>query len=107
MGLDIQTERVVMRPEWHHTIEDWVARCRARHPGVAALDLTLSHAAERRSTEEVLAIATTGRHSLRVHAAADIMSTALADALHNLEHEIYACEAVGERAPVRPASHRH
>ena len=44
MNIDIQTEHVLMCPDWHRMIDEWVARCRGRHPGVVGIDLTLRHA---------------------------------------------------------------
>ena len=107
MNLDIQTEHVVMRPEWHRMIEAWVALCRGRHPGVGALDLTLRHGGERRAVEEVDAVATAGPRSLRAHATADVMSVALGDALASLEHELWAAEGVEEQGRIRPARRRN
>lgn len=101
MNLDIETEHVVMRPEWHRTIESWVALCRRRHPAVAALDLTLRHGDGRPAGEEVQAVAAAGPRTLRAHATAELMSVALGDALESLERELWASEAVEERRWVR------
>jgi ribosome-associated translation inhibitor RaiA len=90
MNLDIQTEHVAMQPEWHHMIEDWVALCRDRHPGVRSLDLTLRHANDRPAADEVDAVVTLGGRSLRAHAAAAVMSLALGNALAGLERELGA-----------------
>jgi ribosome-associated translation inhibitor RaiA len=107
MNLDVETEHVVMKPEWHRTIEAWVALCRHRHPGVGALDLTLRHADGRPAGEEVEAVATAGPRSLRAHATAEVMSVALGDALESLERELWASEAVEERGSLRPPRRRN
>src|SRR5262245_60316800 len=44
MNIDITTEHVAMRPEWHDIIDAWLNGCRRRHPDVQGLDVTLRHA---------------------------------------------------------------
>jgi ribosome-associated translation inhibitor RaiA len=98
MNLDIQTEHVVMRPEWHRMIDEWVGRCARRHPDVIEIDLTLRHGEQRRAGEEVDVVAIAGRRSLHATKQAGVMAVALHDALDALEHELLVHEAVGRRA---------
>ena len=94
MNLDIQTEHVAMKPEWHRMIDDWVAVCRRRHPRVGALELTLRHRNERVASEEVDAVASAGPRNLRTHVRAEAMGVALGDALESLERELCVYDAV-------------
>jgi ribosome-associated translation inhibitor RaiA len=99
MNLDIQTEHVVMQPEWHDLIDVWVARCARFHPEVAGIDLTLRHGKSgQHREEEVDVMAMAGRRNLRVARHAELMSVALHDALDALEHELLVHEAMAPRA---------
>lgn len=97
MNIDIETEHVVMQPEWHHMIEKWVEHCVRHHPDVVALDLTLRHGEHRHPGEQVDVVATARGRSLRAAKQADLMTMALHDALDALEGELLVHEAVGRR----------
>jgi ribosome-associated translation inhibitor RaiA len=98
MNLDIQTEHILMQPEWHDQIDAWVVRCARFHPEVAGIDLTLRHGKSgQHPGEEVDVEATAGRRSLRVAKHAELMSVALHDALDALEHELLVHEAMARR----------
>jgi ribosome-associated translation inhibitor RaiA len=96
MDIDIETEHVVMQPEWHRMIDTWVARCRKTHPEVAYVDLTLRHG-EQAPGGEVDVMATADGRSLRVARHGVTMSMALLDALGALEHELLVHEAAYRR----------
>jgi ribosomal subunit interface protein len=98
MNIDIQTEHVAMRPEWHRMIDEWVEQCARRHPDVIEVDLTLRHGEHRHAGEEVDVVATAGRRSLHAARQAEVMTVALHDALDALEYELLVHEAVGRRA---------
>jgi ribosome-associated translation inhibitor RaiA len=99
MNLDIQTEHILMRPEWHDQIHAWVTRFARFHPEVAGIDLTLRHGESgRQPEEEVDVVAMAGRRSLRVAKHAELMSVALHDAFDALEHELLVHEAMARRA---------
>ena len=104
MNLDIQTDHVAMRPEWHHMIQEWVALCRQRHPRVHALDLTLRHGSDRSSPDEVDAVVTLEGRSVSARAADAAMSLALGNALASLEHELGTRDAVDEPGRMRHPS---
>jgi len=98
MNLDIQTEHILMRPEWHDLIDTWVARCARFHPEVARIDLTLRHGESgQRPGDDVVVEVMAGRRTLRVAKHADLMSVALHDALDTLEHELLVHEAMTRR----------
>ena len=108
MNLDIQTDQVHMRPEWHRMIDEWVARCARHHPDVVGIDLRLRHGESRRPHEEVDVVAIAGRRSLRAAKQADVMTVALHDALDALEHELLVHEAVDRRGScLREAPSKH
>ena len=94
MDVDIVTEHVAMRPEWHDTIDAWLRNCRRRHPDVAAVDFVLSHADDEPAGEAVELVAITGGRSLHADARATDMGTALYDALDLLERELALNEAL-------------
>jgi ribosome-associated translation inhibitor RaiA len=97
MDIDIETEHVVMQPEWHRMIDTWVTRCRKAHPDVAYVDLTLRHEERGQPGEEVDVMATAGGRNLRVARHGITMSMALLDALAALERELLVHEAVYRR----------
>jgi ribosome-associated translation inhibitor RaiA len=101
MDLDIETEHVVLSPEWQGTIDAWIAHCRREHPAVRAVDLMLRRR-ERDREMEVDAVATAGSRNLRASRHSAGMAAALHDALDALEHEILVHEAVTR--PVRAAA---
>ena len=95
MNLDIETEHVIMQPEWHRMIDTWVARLSREHPEVAYVDVSLRHGDDGpQPREEVDVLAIAGDHDLRVARRAETMTTALLDALNALEREL----AVGKAA---------
>ena len=98
MNIDIQTEYVPMRPEWHRMIDDWIARCTRSHPDVQAVDLTLRHERGRKSGLEVAVVANARGRSLRAAKHGMTMTVALHDALDALEHELLVHDAVHRRA---------
>jgi ribosome-associated translation inhibitor RaiA len=95
MNVDIQTEHVVMLPEWHRMIDEWLERCRKWHPGVLGIDLTLRHGERPQPGEEVEAVATACGRSLRATRHAALMTLALHDVLDALEQEVLVHEALG------------
>ena len=90
MNLDIQTEHVLMRPEWHRMIEEWLALGAKAHPDLAAVDLTLRSGERPHTGNQVHAVARAGGRILRVDAQGDCMTIALHDALDALEREVSA-----------------
>jgi hypothetical protein len=99
MDIDIETEHVVMQPEWHRMIDIWVARTRKAHPEVAYVDLTLRHGeGDQDPGGEVDVVATADGRSLRVARHGLTMSMALLDALGALEHELLVHEAAYRRS---------
>ena len=98
MNIDIQTEGIAMRPEWHRTIDEWIRGCRAHHPDVIGVDLVLRHAAR----DEATVVATMRGARVRAAGEGDLMAAALHEALDGLEHELLVHEAVGRR--LRPAA---
>jgi ribosomal subunit interface protein len=97
MNLDIQTEHVAMRPEWHEMIDAWVDRCRRQHPTVVGIDLTLRHSDRNKAAEEVDAVAMARGRMLRATTRATLMTAALHDALDALERELPVHEALTRR----------
>src|SRR5262245_222654 len=101
MNIDITTEQVAMRPEWHDILDGWLRTCRRRHPEVEGIDVTIRHADAEPAGEAVDLVALArGR---RVHAGmrATDMSVALYDALDALEHELALNEAIRPRTERR------
>jgi ribosome-associated translation inhibitor RaiA len=96
MNIDIQTDHVVMRPEWRLMIDSWLERCRRLHPDVVELDLSLRHG-DRGRAEQVNVVATARGRSLSAGKQADMMSEALHEALDALEGELLVNEAVRPR----------
>jgi ribosome-associated translation inhibitor RaiA len=97
MNIDIETEHVRMRPEWHRAIDEWVVRCQRQHPQVAGIDVMLRHGAESRAGEEVTVDATAPGRRLRGTARAPMMGVALHDAFEAIERELMVHEAVARR----------
>jgi ribosome-associated translation inhibitor RaiA len=97
MNIDIRTDHVPMRAEWHRAIDDWVAHCRRDHPAVADVDVTLRHLA--RDPADVATVeATVHGHHVRGTGSAPMMTMALHDAFDALESELLVHEAVGRSA---------
>jgi ribosomal subunit interface protein len=92
MNLDIETEHIAMRPEWHRIIDAWVEQCRHHHPKVVGIDVTLRHGDRRDSGEQVDAMATACGQTLRATRRAPAMTAALHDALDALEKEVMRAE---------------
>jgi hypothetical protein len=97
MNVDIQTERVAMRPEWHGMIDDWLAACRRRHPDVEDVELSLRHASDAEAAESVSAVAVARGRSLRAGMRAREMAVALHETLDALERELALNEAIRPR----------
>lgn len=93
MNIDIQTEHVAMKPEWHRMIDTWVERCRRYHPEVVGLDLNLRHGDPCQPGDAVEVVALAGGRSVRAFRYAEGMATALHEALDTLEHELLVHEA--------------
>jgi ribosomal subunit interface protein len=106
MNIDIQTEHVAMRPEWHHMIDEWLERCARCHPDVVDIDVRLRHDDRRQSGEEVNVEATADGRTLRASKQAEVMTVALHDALDGLEHELLAHQAIRRRPPHHCARRR-
>ena len=100
MDIDITTEHVAMRPEWHEIIGSWLEQCRRRHPDVDGVDFTLRHMDSQPAGEEVDLTALAGGRRLRAATQATDMRLALYDALDALDRELALNEAV--RPPCRP-----
>jgi ribosome-associated translation inhibitor RaiA len=88
MNLDIETERVIMRSEWHRMIDDWVARCRKVHPDVLALDIALRHVEAPHPSNRVDAVARGRGRTLRAGAEGEKMATVLHQALDALDRKL-------------------
>jgi ribosome-associated translation inhibitor RaiA len=89
MDLDIQTEHVAMRPEWHCAIDGWPERCARHYPQVTSIDLILRHGESRERTDkEVDVEATASGRTLRAAKHATVMSEALYEAPNAVEQEI-------------------
>jgi ribosome-associated translation inhibitor RaiA len=97
MDVAIQTDQLIMCPEWHHMIHTWVERCSRHHPSVAGMDVTLRYGG-RCYPGEVEAVATMSGRRLRAATRSKLVSVALHDALAALEQELLVHEAV-RRAP--------
>ena len=97
MNLDIETDHVLMRAEWHKMIDDWVARNAMEHAKLAAVDLTLRH--DERKGDQVDAVARVGGRTVRA-TAEGTMPTALRDALDALQRQLVAPPT----CTVRPAA---
>jgi ribosome-associated translation inhibitor RaiA len=94
MNIDISTEHVAMRPEWHDILDAWVQSCRRRHPDLEGIDLTLRHADWEPAGEAVDVVALARGRSLHAATHATDMRTALYDALDTLDHELSLNEAI-------------
>jgi ribosome-associated translation inhibitor RaiA len=90
MNLDIETVHVLMRPEWHKIIEDWVALCAKGHPDLGTVDLTLRHVEHSHDRNRVGAVARAGGRTFRADAQGACMGIALHDALDALDRELAA-----------------
>ncbi len=88
MNVDIVTEHVAMRPEWHDIIDAWLERCRQRHPDVEGIDFTIRHADSDPVGEMVDLVALARGRTLRADTRATDMGLALYDALDALEREL-------------------
>src|SRR5262245_60101035 len=98
MKLEIRSERVRMRPEWHALIDAWVDRCMRYHPMVGSLEIRLRQRSDRRPGAEVEVVASAGRRRLRSTGRATIVPIALHDVLDSLENELLVHEAVNRAA---------
>lgn len=98
MNIDIHTEHVAMRPEWHRMINTWLECCRRRHPDIQEIDLSLAHAGQGQTAEAVNVVALARGRSVRAGTRATTMSTALYDALETLERELLLNEAIRPHA---------
>jgi ribosomal subunit interface protein len=94
MNIDITTEHVAMRPEWHDIIGTWLEQCRRRHPDVDGVDVTLRHTESQPAGEAVDLIAMARGRRLRSATRATDMQLALYDALDALERELALNEAL-------------
>lgn len=94
VNIDITTEHVAMRPEWHDIINTWLEGCRRRHPEVQGIDVALRHADLEPVGEAVDLVALAGGRSLRARTRATDMGIALYDALDALERELALNEAI-------------
>jgi len=92
MDLAIHTEHILMQPEWHRTIDEWVQHCTRHHPEVVRIDLRLRHHGVH-PREEVSVVATAGHRNLQAARHAHLMGVALDDALGALECELVVHEA--------------
>ena len=88
MNLDVETDHLLMRSEWHRMIDDWVAACRRAHPGIAALQLTLRHVEGSHPSNRVDAVARGGGRTVRAGAEGERMGTVLHQALDALDREL-------------------
>ena len=86
MNLNIETDHILMRSEWHRMIDDWVTRSAKEHADLAAVDLALRH--DDRAGDRVDAIARIGRRIVRATAAGPSMATVLRDALDALQRQL-------------------
>ena len=107
MNLDIQTEHILMRPEWHRLIDDWAHRCARQHPALDTVDLTLRHDEVRHPPEEVAVVATARGRTLRAMGHADLMTVALHGALDVLERQLETEDAPGSCQKAWTGSPRH
>jgi len=94
MNIDIVTEHVAMRPEWHDVIGTWLDRCRLRHPDVDAVDFVLRHADDEAAGDTVDLVARARGRRLHTATRATDMGIALYDALDALDREIALNEAI-------------
>jgi ribosome-associated translation inhibitor RaiA len=99
MNIEITTEHVAMRPEWHDILDAWLQACRRRHPELEGIDVTLRHADFEPAGEAVDVAALTRGRSLHAGTRATDMGTALYDALDTLDRELALNEAI--RPPTR------
>ena len=99
MNIDILTEHVAMRPEWHDIIDTWLDGCRRRHPDVQGIDLVLRHADSDPEGAAVDLVALARGRTLRAGTRATEMGLALYDALDALERELALNEAISPKTP--------
>ena len=99
MNIDISTEHIAMRPEWHDIIGTWLEGCRRRHPDVQAIDLRIRHADSDPEGEAVDLVALARGRSLHAAGRATDMGMALYDALDALERELALNEAIRPKTP--------
>jgi ribosome-associated translation inhibitor RaiA len=89
MDLDIQTEGVLMRPEWHRIIDDWLARCTQAHPELTAVEVSLRHVDRDRSPEEAAEVIANARgRRFRETRRGSVMASALHDAFEAMESDL-------------------
>lgn len=100
MNIDITTEHVAMRPEWHDIIDGCLRACRRRHPELDGIDLHIRHA-EGPDGEAVDLMALSRGRMLRAGTHATDMGIALFDAFETLEHELALNEALRPRTERR------
>ena len=96
MNIDIITEHVAMRPEWHDIIDGWLRACRNRHPDLDGIDVHIRHG-EEPDGEAVDVVALARGRTLRAGTHATDMGIALYDAFDALEHELALNEAIRPR----------
>lgn len=96
MEIDIQTEHVRMRPEWHRMIDDWLDRCARSHPEVRGIEVSLRRVEDdRRPGEAVEILAAAGGRNFRESTQANVMTLALHDAFEAIEQDLLVHEAAG------------
>ncbi len=99
MELDIETEHVTMRPDWHAAIDRWVARCAKEHPEVTAIAIKLGHdPGSRGLAHEVAVVATARGRDLRATRRAVLVDVAMHEAFEAVERELLVHEAVRRAA---------
>jgi ribosome-associated translation inhibitor RaiA len=99
MNIDITTEHVAMRPEWHDILDAWLQACRRRHPDVRGIDVTLRHVDFEAVGEAVDLVAHARGRKLRTATSATDMGVALYDALDGIERELALNEAIRPQMP--------
>jgi ribosomal subunit interface protein len=91
MDIEIQTQQVVMQPEWRSLIEERLARLAERYPKLIRVHVTLKHGRHHlRGTEEVDIVATCPGATLRAAKQEEEMRDAVHAALDALERQITA-----------------
>lgn len=93
MNIDITTEHVAMRPEWHDIIDGCLQACRRRHPELNGIDLRIRHG-DGPDGDAVDLVALSRGRTLRAGTHATDMGIALYDAFETLEHELALDEAI-------------
>jgi ribosome-associated translation inhibitor RaiA len=99
VNLDIETEHVRMRPEWHRAIDAWVERCRAQHSDVVSVDITLCHDGDNQPGDRVSIDATARGRRLHAGGRGATMNAALADAFDAVERALAGGPACPSPAP--------